>query len=623
MRANDPSAERSGITFAAAGADTERPSRPSRSNAPPPEPEVDYADPFVAATDRPKRILYYGPSAEQFQRFVRALGAAAGSPPSDDREPVINWDGLRCTLVFHSTVAELIAELQRSYVNLLVLDLRCADDCLRVQSTRAFAILSALDAAEDVENRYAFHRIFALLAGAPTPLSDGVILELGGRGVGHVVRHPAFSGSGDDADDATFARRFLEEAARSMRDRRIGKRALCAAGGGITGIFFELGAMKCLDDCLGGDGVNGFDMYFGISAGAVVTGPIAVGFSVDEYMAAVAGVPGGRIPPLDLRLFRLGHVDVPGFMRRARLAAMTAWGGLRSAVRGQHALSRDQMFFDYADLVAPPFRADRFEEVLRNILSMPGATNDFRRLTRPLFVGATDQDARKHVLFGDEQNDDVPISQAIQASLSINPAFSATSIRGRYYEDGAITRTSNFVEAIRRGATLIFVLDPFLPYVARTPGFNDRRGILYNIDQDVRTISYTRYENTRSWVLRKHPRVSSYTFVPANRQRRLISNNPMDHRPYLEIWRGAYLSTLKRLGHLRHRLQGDLRVHGMKLDLSRAEAVAERLEATVTARFEDFFPDGRIELRRPPLVSDPDRTLAGVSFQAMSALAAR
>jgi hypothetical protein len=43
----------------------------------------------------------------------------------------------------------------------------------------------------------------------------------------------------------------------------------------------------------------------------------------------------------------------------------------------------------------------------------------------------------------------------------------------------------------------------------------------------------------RNWVLRKHPHVSSYTFVPANRLRRLISQNPMDHRPYLEIWRGA------------------------------------------------------------------------------------
>ncbi|MBL0194251.1 MAG: hypothetical protein IPQ09_08530 [Myxococcales bacterium] len=318
-------------------------------------------------------------------------------------------------------------------------------------------------------------------------------------------------------------------------------------------------------------------------------------------MAAIAGHPGGRIAPLDLRIFRLGHLDVSGFARRLGFAAKTAWTGLTRPLRRARGLSREQLLFDYVDLVAPPFRADRFETTLRAILTAPGATNDFARLGGRLFVGATDQDARTHVLFGDETHSDVPISRAIQASLSINPAFSATPIGGRYYEDGAITRTSNFVEAMRRGATLIFVLDPFLPYVARTPGYNDRRGLLYNIDQDVRTISYTRYEATRNSVLRKHPDVSTYTFVPANRLRRLISQNPMDHRPYLEIWRGAYLSTLKRLTHLRHRLEGDLRVHGVGLAFDRAAAVAERLERARTLRFDDFFPDGVVSLRTPPL----------------------
>ena len=404
--------------------------------------------------------------------------------------------------------------------------------------------------------------------------------------------------------DAAWGAQFLTEAQKALRDRRPGKKALCAAGGGITGIFFELGVMKCLDDCLDSGGVNGFDMYFGISAGAVVSGPIAVGYSVDEFMAAVVGFPGGRIAPLDLRLFQLGHLDLPGFARRVGAAAKTMWGGLTRPLRRGREISREQFLFDYVDLVAPPFRADRFEATLRSILTAPGATNDFRRLAKPLYVGATDQDERRHVIFGDEAHDEIPISQAIQASLSINPAFSATEIGGRFYEDGAVTRTSNFVEAMRRGATLVLVLDPFLPYVARTPGFNDRRGALYNMDQDVRTISYTRYETTRNWVLRKHPHVSSYTFVPANRLRRLISQNPMDHRPYLEIWRGAYISTWKRLTHLRHRLEGDLKVHGFGLDLARAEAVVGRLEASRTLCFEDFFPDGEVQIRRPPLVGE-------------------
>jgi NTE family protein len=552
----------------------------------------------LTTCDHPHRILYQAASDSHFEALVRSLGGAvAARPDADARDVTVAWDDRPCCLVSRPGIPELIAELQRRYVNLLVLDVR-GDDPARY-GERALATLDALDEVDDVEDRFGFHRIIALVDGDATPAVDALILALGARGVGRVLRDTTSPGPG--AADLAWGSRFLAAAQEALGDRRPGSRALCAAGGGITGIFFELGVMKCLDDCLDAGGVNGFDMYFGISAGAVVTGPIAVGYSVDEYMAAIAGVPGGRIPPLDLRLFRLGHLDLPGFVRRLGTAARTAWSGVVRPRKGWSEISREQLLFDYVDLVAPPFRADRFEATLRGILTAPGATNEFRRLRRPLYIGATDQDTRTHVLFGDEANADVPISRAIQASLSINPAFSATEILGRYYEDGAITRTSNFVEAMRRGATLIFVLDPFLPYVASTPGFNDRHGALYNIDQDVRTISYTRYENTRNWVLRKHPRVSSFTFVPGNRQRRLISHNPMDHRPYLEIWRGAYLSTLARLAHLRHRLEGDLRAHGVGLDLARAEAVAERLRASTALRLEDFFPDGRAALRLPPL----------------------
>ena len=140
----------------------------------------------------------------------------------------------------------------------------------------------------------------------------------------------------------------------------------------------------------------------------------------------------------------------------------------------------DGLFLDYTALVGAPFHSKGFEEMLRDVLSANGGTNAFDRLPRSLFVGASDQDARRAVLFGAEGCRDTPISTAVQASLSINPAFGSVAIDGRYYEDGAITRTSNFVEAIHRDARLIFVLDPFVPYVSKVPGVSHRRGMLYN-----------------------------------------------------------------------------------------------------------------------------------------------
>ena len=187
--------------------------------------------------------------------------------------------------------------------------------------------------------------------------------------------------------------------------------------------------------------------------------------------------------------------------------------------------------------------------------------------------------------------------------MSINPVFAPTEIGGRYYEDGAITRTSNFVEAINRGATLIFSVDPLVPYVSKQPGFAREKGVVYNADQDIRTISFTRYETTRNFVIRRHPEVSLYTFLPANNIRRMLSVNPMDHRPYLEIWRGAYLGTLRRLQALGYRLRGDLAFQGIDFDTERAEAVASRLTAATTLRYSDFFPDGRVEMEAPRLAT--------------------
>jgi hypothetical protein len=183
--------------------------------------------------------------------------------------------------------------------------------------------------------------------------------------------------------------------------------------------------------------------------------------------------------------------------------------------------------------------------------------------------------------------------------MSINPVFAPTLIDGRYFEDGAVTRTSNFVEAIERGCDLIIALDPLVPFVSKQAGGARARGVFWNADQDIRTVSFTRYETTRNWVLRRHPEVSLYTFLPANHLRQVMSVNPMDHRPYLEIWRGAYLSTLKRIHALDYRMRGDLAAHGIPFDTARADEVAARLRHQPTTTFADFFPDGKVDLRVP------------------------
>lgn len=570
-------------------------------------------DPVGTGENRERAVLLFSPVRERLERLVAALRTLPGTRIDRGKDGfLLTGSGRRYRFVVRTDPCLALNELDRGYFNVVILDLRSGPGSRARQADefqKHLSILDAMDDRKDVELRYSFHRVVCLVSGGDSRGTDAVIRKLGARGVGGILRDHELLGprravapsSLPPQGAVPFAQEFVDELDRMTVPRTPGQVALCAAGGGTTGIYFEMGAAKCLADCLPPGALNSFDMYFGISAGAVVSGMLANGFSIDEFFAGIAGHEGGRIPPFSLSLLQPEHLNLGGltFPLRALFRRMSAT--VSEVLRGEIRPSWEMFFLEYSDLLTAPFQAAGFEAMLRALYTgRKGVSNDFRRTVRKLYIGATDQDQRSHVLFGEPPYEGVPVSQAIEASISINPIFRSTEIGGRYYTDGAVTRTSDFTEAIRKGATLVFTLDPFVPYVSQRPGFARDKGALYNVDQDIRTVSFTRFEMARYWILRRHPEVSLYTFLPANRLRKLMSVNPMDHRPYMAIWKGAYLSTLQRLQVVKHRLAGDLSVHGLSLDTRRAEAVAARLQAAAHPGLGDFFPDGIVRVERPP-----------------------
>ena len=179
----------------------------------------------VMNSPRPKRILYHGPDATQFYALVRSL---AGDDAAAPASPCVEWADLACTFVDQPALATLVSDLQRHYVNLLLIDARC-DRELDCRAARTLEALDALDGVADVEDRFGFHRIVVLVAGEATPATDALILEVGARGVGRVLRHEAFAGPA--AVDPAWGARLREELAGMLGARRPGRRALCAAGG--------------------------------------------------------------------------------------------------------------------------------------------------------------------------------------------------------------------------------------------------------------------------------------------------------------------------------------------------------------------------------------------------------
>src|SRR3982075_1380438 len=85
---------------------------------------------------------------------------------------------------------------------------------------------------------------------------------------------------------------------------KTGKRALVLAGGGITGLTYEIGALRALDDLLVGASVNDFDIYVGTSAGSFVSALLANGITPTEMALGIEGSNRRLRPPTRWTIYR-------------------------------------------------------------------------------------------------------------------------------------------------------------------------------------------------------------------------------------------------------------------------------------------------------------------------------
>jgi CheY-like chemotaxis protein len=248
--------------------------------------------------------------------------------------PVVCCGPVAFEFVVKHDVGSALEALHQQFFNLVLLDLREPVRPGRRRRTRAdfergLELLDAMDREPDIERRYGFHKIVALVSGDVAPEVDARIATLGSRGVGRVMRDMAVCHLNPACHHLpprhAFARHVLEEMAQ-MAEHRAGKTALCLSGGGLTGLYFELGALKCFEDCCAPGALREMDLYFGISSGAVVAGMLANGFGVTEFMAGIAGHRGGRIPPLDLNLLDAAHLDVHGITAAATALTIAGKG---------------------------------------------------------------------------------------------------------------------------------------------------------------------------------------------------------------------------------------------------------------------------------------------------------
>jgi NTE family protein len=457
----------------------------------------------------------------------------------------------RIGLQFHveSSPTRLLAKLRSRAADALVIDARGEEG--PIEQSPALCLLDELFGMGNLGGPIGREQLW--LAVDPTERGARLAFEAGRLRIHGTI---ACSGS-----DATFAQ-VVERVGQAIARRNRGKIALCLAGGGIEGLFYELGALRALSYFLPDASLCDVDIHCGISAGAILSSFLASGLGPREIAIGMARGEG----KLD-RIYRREIFDL-NFRDFVRRCGSTAW----EAVRGKHTPSSAAAHL----IPSGVFAGDRLRAYLERQFAKPGMTDSFAKLRRPLYIGATDQDTAEHVVFGADQMMDVPISLAVRASVGLTPFYAPQKIKGRYYVDGGFSRTTNMRVAVQAGATMVLLIDPLIPVYSEQAGFVQKKGAIFSAAQGLKALINSRFDKALGTLREMYPQVSFHLFQPDGATMKAMSGSPIKYfyRPGIEEL--SFKETVRDIrGRRFEALGGDFARHGIRFvdpDVRRSDA---------------------------------------------------
>jgi predicted acylesterase/phospholipase RssA len=285
--------------------------------------------------------------------------------------------------------------------------------------------------------------------------------------------------------------------------KRDAKVALVLAGGALTGGAFKLGGLKALDDFLINRKVTDFDLYVGLSAGAMLGAPLAAGVPPSEMLRTLDGTS------VQFARFRAGDfynpnveellrkpaeylLDLLTYVPGILLDVLADMPEIADSIRPPLAVFRRQPSLSALQDIAAPlvgallarrfplphyylpsglFDNSTIERYLRENLEKNGLPNDFRSLQRAtekeLYITAMNLDTAERVVFGYDEDTSLTVSEAVQASTALPVFYKPARINGVDYVDGGVRRTASIDVAIEHHADLIICYNPFRPFSNR------------------------------------------------------------------------------------------------------------------------------------------------------------
>ena len=327
----------------------------------------------------------------------------------------------------------------------------------------------------------------------------------------------------------------------SSRPKADPKVALVLAGGAVSGGAFKVGGLKALDDFLVSRKITDLDLYVGLSAGSMLAVSLAGGITPDEMVKVLEGTSTrfDQLSPLDFYKPNLREfVERPAKFAYDLLAYAPgvvyelarqipqlprALGPSLSAFLERPSYTRaEAVAMKLIEHVSPSreipaltnhiptglFDNKGLERWLRRSLERIRLPNEFRAFEekrgRRLYIAACELDTAERVIFGADENCDLTISEAVQASSALPIFYKPARLNGVDYLDGGVRNTANIDVAIDKGADLIICYNPFRPFLNRVDDeqgaskyfsagrYLSDRGLKVVINQVFRTLLHSR-----------------------------------------------------------------------------------------------------------------------------------
>jgi predicted acylesterase/phospholipase RssA len=184
------------------------------------------------------------------------------------------------------------------------------------------------------------------------------------------------------------------------------------------------------------------------------------------------------------------------------------------------------------------------------------------------------------VRFGGEGWNDVPISQAIQASTALPGLYPPVEVRGRHFVDGALRRTMHASVVLERGIDLMLGVNPLVSFntgvdagvAATSPGRLAAGGLPAVLSQTFRTLLQSRMQIGLVKHQQQFPDVDQLIFEPNAQDSELFFSNAFSFANRQRIAEIAYRNVMADLRNRADALAPVLAAHGLRV---RADVVSD------------------------------------------------